>query len=206
MWFEIADVTRGAGIYRAKYLHTQTFCCQFFHIIIIVVIIIIIIMITQLLKYFAWKCEKSESFLAHSMVAGSMVALAQSFPSKALGGGAVEGGLFSGKCTLMKGLLPSLLGRGHGRAVNWQSLYLTFYFSDLLSLEDQTQNVTEFPSIKPAGKGLSKSHMSVCPELCSQISISDSLRTTPPSIHHDGSPARITKHADPKVALACNNK
>lgn len=104
----------------------------------------------------------------------------QLFLSEALGGGVIEGGLFSGKCSLMKRLLPSLLGRGHGRAVNQQPLYLTFYFSDLPSLEDQTQNVTEFPSIKPAGEGLSKSHMSVCLELCSQISISGSLSTTPP--------------------------
>lgn len=73
MWFEIADVTRGASFYRAKCLHTQTFCCQFFHINIITVAIIIIIIIIQSLKYFAQRCEKSESFLAHSMVAGLMV-------------------------------------------------------------------------------------------------------------------------------------
>lgn len=71
MWFEIADVTRGASFYRAKCLRPQTFCCQFFHINIITVAIIIIII--QSLKYFAQRCEKSESFLAHSMVAGLMV-------------------------------------------------------------------------------------------------------------------------------------
>lgn len=85
-------------------------------------------------------------------------------------------------------------------------LYLTFYLSDLPSLEDQTQNVTQFPSVKPAGEGLSKSHVSVCLELRSQVSISGSLSTTPPSMHRSGSPARITKHAGPKVALAWSNK
>lgn len=53
-----------------------------------------------------------------------MVALTQLFPSKALGVGAIEGGLFSGKCFLMKELFPSLLGRGHGRAVNRQSDFI----------------------------------------------------------------------------------
>lgn len=123
MWFQTADVTRGASLYRLKCLHIQTFCCQFFHIIIVNSSSSSSSSI-QSLKYFARRCEKSESFLAHSMVAGLMVASMQLFPSEALGRGAIEGGLFSGKCSLMKGLLPSLLSRGHGRPVNQQSDFI----------------------------------------------------------------------------------
>lgn len=191
MWFETADITRGASFYRAKCLHTQTFCCQFFHIIIITVVIIIIIIIIQSLKYFAQRCEKSESFLAHSMVAGWWWLWCSCSPLRLWEEVQLREVSFLGSVLWWKGCCH--LCWAEDMEELWTSNHFIWPFIFLTCHPLKTKHKMSQSSLLSSLQAKAYlSHVSVCPELCSQISIGGSLSTTPPWIHQSGSPASIT--------------